>query len=897
MSLFDGLLHRLHVLRRGERYADEVATELRFHADLEALAQRAESPDELAAELAARRSLGNVTYYREEVRRMTPLAWLDAIRQDARYAWRGLARSPGFTAAVVVTLGLGIGVNASVFSFMNRLFLRVPDGVVDPAGVRRLYIEYSRPEEPGGRLSFDSFSYPYIRALRLAEDSTIQLGAFTSPDSTAIVEGESRVPIRLSRVTASYFSLLGVRAQRGRLFTGDEARIESPTPVAVISNALWHSAYGGDERILGRKISIGARPFTVVGIAATTFTGIDLDAVDVWVPANTYEGSPSNGVAWYDTFQSSFRIVARIPSSSPETRVFAAATAAIRSVHLAGWFYDSTAVARAGSILRAAGPSKPDQEVSISTRIAGVALIVFLIAVANVTNLLLVRAARRRREIAVRRALGVSGRRLYQQLITESVLLGVLGGACAVLFAVWGATGLRRLLLPRVHWATNAVDGSTLAFIALAALAAGVVAGLAPGFQSTQPDLINSLRAGAREGAYRHSRLRSALLVVQTALSVVLMIGAGLFVKSLDLVRSIDVGYDVEHVVFVGPRFLGARPPATDVAAGLERAMARLRDVPTIDGVAFASVAPMRGASYTTITLPDRDSLPSFEGERGASMVPVSPGYFRATGIPLLAGRDFGGDDRYGAPKTLIVSRAMARAYWPGKSAIGQCLILGKRGAPCATVVGVVGDVHRYDVIEKPKLQFYLSAAQADTFFAPTVLVLRARDANLQTAASQAATELRRALPASSPAVVRTMAQALEPQFRPWRLGAALFVTLGLLALVVAAIGVYSVVAYSVSQRTREMGIRIALGARRADVLSLVVGEGARTVAIGIALGVVVALAAGRLVATLLYGISAHDPAVLIGAAFALLVVGGVASWVPSWRAAAVDPVVALRSD
>ena len=897
MSLVDGLIHRLYVLRRGERYGDEVAREMDFHAQLATLAQRGERPDQLAAELTARRTLGNVTYYREEVRRMTPLAWLDGIRQDLGYAWRGLARAPGFTLAVVLTLGLGIGVNASVFSFMNRLFLRVPDGVVDPSSVRRLYVEFSRPEEPTGRLAFDSFSYPFFRAISLAEDSSVHMAAFTEPDSTAIVNGDSRVPIRLSRVTGGYFGVLGVRPERGRLFVGDETRIESPTSVAVISDALWRTAYGADERVLGRMISIGSHQFTVIGIGAPSFSGIDIDAVDVWVPANTYGAQGFAGLAWYDTFQNSFRVIARIPPAVQDSRVLAMATVALRSVHLTGFVYDSTETARAGSIVREAGPAKRAQEVSISTRIAGVALIVLFIAIANVTNLLLVRAARRRREIAVRRALGVSGTRLYQQLITESVLLGLLGGACAALFAAWGSTALRRLLLPRVHWSAAAMDASTLVFIALTAVAAGIVAGLAPGFQSTRPDLVNSLRAGAREGAYRHSRLRSAMLVVQTALAVVLLIGAGLFVRSLDLVRSLDMGYDVDHLIFVGPTFAGARPSATERMAGLERAAARLRAVPILEGVGYATSAPMRGESFTTITLPDRDSLPLFEGERGASMIAVSPGYFRATGVPLLAGRDFGSEDGSRGTRTLIVSKAMARVYWPGKNAVGQCLILGKRGGKCGTVVGVVGDVHRMAVIEKPGLQFYLPAAQADTFFAPTQLVIRAQDANIAAAGSLAAAELRRAFPTSGPAGIRTMTQSLERQFRPWRLGAELFVTLGLLALVVSAIGVYSVVAYSVSQRTREMGIRIALGARAGDVLSLVVGEGSRTVAIGVVLGVIVALATGRLVATLLYGITAHDPPVLVGAALALMAVGAGASLVPSWRAATVDPVVALRSD
>ena len=896
MSMLDGLRHRVYVLWRGERYGREVERELHFHVELERLAA---SHDHSAtdAELAARRAVGNTTYYREEVRRMTPLAWLDVLRQDVAYAWRGLRRSPGFTGAVMITLGLGMGVNAAVYSFLDTLFERPPQGVVRPSEVRRLYIDVAEFQIPGARFAIPGFSYPSVRAIVAAESAQVELAAFSEPDSVAVIDGATRIPIRASHVSASYFSLLGVKPERGRFFSGDEARIEAPTQVAVLSDAFWRRAFGARDAVVGRKVDIEGRPFTVIGVAAPGFSGIDLDAVDVWLTANTNAyGLAFTGEPWYESFNNDFEMLARIPPGVSEARLMATATQAHLSVHLRGLMYDSTQRVETGSIVRAAGPENTAREVSISTRLAGVTLIVLLIAIANVANLLLVRATRRRREIALRRALGVTGGRLYAQLLTESVLLGMLGGAVALLVAFWSATALRRLLLPHVQWSTPAIDARTVWLIAGLSLAVGIVAGLAPAFQASQPNLVDSLKAGSHEGAYRRSMLRSTLLALQTALSIVLLVGAGLFVRSLGNVRAIDLGYDVDQTMFAEPHFVTS-PPAADVYARLDAAADRLRESPGVEAVALAQNAPMRGYSGTGISLPDRDSVPMFDGMRGAWNLTVSPGYFRATGVPLIAGRDLNASDRLGPGGSVVVSRTMASLYWPGESAIGKCLIVGKHGDPCSTVVGIVADVHRGRVIEKPGLLFYLPAAPTDTFSLPRTLIVRVDEHKAGVVSARIARELARQFPTMMPATVMTLRQSLDSQLRPWRLGAELFTALGVLALVVAALGVYSVVAYSVSQRTREMGIRIALGAQRSDVVSLVVGEGARVLLVGVAAGVAISLAAGRLVASLLYGISPRDLPVFIGSTLTLLIIGIVASAFPSLRAARVDPVAALRTD
>ena len=888
----------MYVLWRRERYVHEVEREMRFHLEL---ASRAASDrtGELEVEVDPRHTFGNTTYYREEVRRVTPLNWFDRIRQDTSYAWRGLRRAPGFTVAVVLTLGLGIGVNAAVFSFMDRLFVRPPAGVTAPNEVRRIYADLmDHGDNAGGRVAFDGFSYPYFLAIAAAEDPSLELALYTDPDSTAAVVNGVRFPIRQSRASANYFRLLGVRPQRGRFFTGDEAAIESPTLVAVLSDAFLRRAYPAGEQVIGRTIEIGNRPYTVIGVASAPFTGIDVNAVDVWVPANTYGlGSEPRSEPWYQTFQSSFGILARIPRGVSEAHVTTAATTAMRTVHLRGWFYDSTQTAVTGSIIRANGPMQRQQEVSIATRLAGVAFIVLLIACANIANLLLVRATRRQREIALRRALGVSAGRLYSQLLTESLLLSMLAGMVGLALAFWAATALRRLLLPHVQWADAAIDLRTIAFIVIGSLVTGMVTGLVPAMHATRPDVMNSLKAGAREDSYQHSNLRSVLLVVQTALSVLLIAGAGLFVRSLKNVEHIDVGFDIVNTLSVEPVFAATPPSAKERFLSMPLVAERMRSAPGVEAAGFASSGPMGGYSVTGFYLPDRDSLPPLGNERWPSNIAISPGYFRATGVPLLAGRDFGPEDRRDGAGAVIVSRAMARLYWPNESAVGKCVQLGKPDAPCSMVVGVVGDVNRMRLIEEPSLQFYRPLTQVDTVYAPKALIVRTSAGNAPAVTKLASAELKRVFPQMAPVRARTIEQQLEPQFRPWRLGAQLFTALGLLALVVATIGVYSVVAYAVSQRTREMGIRLALGAQTRDILSLVVGEGSRVVLLGVVLGIAGALLAGRLIAALLFGVSARDPLVLAGTAVLLAIVGLVASALPGWRATRVDPVAALRAD
>jgi putative ABC transport system permease protein len=887
MSRIRGISHRFRVLVDPDGYAREVEREIRFHLDHEAMHKRGLGLPEPDAEYAARCQFGNVTYVREEVRRMSGQDWIDRLKQNIGYAVRGLRQSPGFTAAVVLILGLGLGVNAAMFSFLDQLFLKAPSGVAKPAEVRRLYAGYARKDEPNGRLYSSRLHYPQAREIRRAIDTTTRIGLFwDQADSVAVTVGTAKFPVQLALADADYFRTLGIRPQLGRIFDEIEDQIVTPAPVAIISDAMWKRVFNSDPRVVGSTFRINYQRITVIGVAPKDFSGIDLGRCDLWLPLNN-SGFPDKigTTPWYDTYQAGFSAVVRVEDAAAERRFLDVASRIAAATKVAYWG-DSTVDVRSGPIQASLGPAKSDKEHEIAVRLGGVGLIILLITLANVSNLLLVRATRREREIAVRRALGVSRRRLFEQLLTESVLLAVLGGTVSILLAVWAGAALRGLLLPEVRWASGILDPRLMAFALGAAALTGIIVGVVPAVHAWRPDLVASLRAGGKSGAYRRSHLRNAFLVVQTALSVVLLVGSGLFVRSLHNVHAVDVGFDytTTHVVTV---FADTGSLSKEVAAVMPTLLERAASIPGIESVAAADGGPMLRRTFDRVVLPGHDSLPVVFGQRGASKRSVTAGYFRTVGQRILQGREFARDD---AP-SIIVEEAMAKAYWPGESALGKCLIVGKSAA-CRPIIGVAANTHSYGIVnDKPVATFYTNAEDTRN------LLLRFGPDKLAQVSPVISSEVKRLVPRA--AWVRTwpVDRYFESELRPWRLGATLFTAMGGLALIVAAVGAYSVIAYAVSQRANEMGIRVALGARIEHIATLVIGDGLRTILLGAAVGVVLALAAGRLVASLLYGISPRDPMILAAAAIMLAVIGVVACLIPALRAARVDPVTALRAD
>jgi putative ABC transport system permease protein len=830
------------------------------------------------------------------------LGALDVLRQDASYSWRSIRRSPGFTLTVLVTLALGIGANAATFTVLDRLYLRVPDGVHDPESIRRVWMYHSGVTDSEGKASFGiAVNYPLYRGIRDVAPNPRDLALYGTDNSLFLAREGRKTRVRGIFATASYFGVLGVRAAFGRVYTAAEDSLGAGARVVVLSHRFWEREFAGDSAVLGRTVRIETDNYTVIGVLPRDFSGLDLQAADTWMPLASMPSTHwrVRQPRWWENVNPwSFETIQRV-SADGDARAFEQrASLAVRDVNrrLFPQRPDTLAAIRTAPLV-GSGLGEPGQDMMISTRLSGVAIIVLLIACANVTNLLLARAVRRRREIAVRLALGISRGRLVRLLTTETVLLAVLAGAVAVGVAWWGGTLLRALLLPQVTWYESALHPRVVGFAFLVSLLAGLVAGIIPALQSSNPELTQSLKEGVREGRVHRSRLRQGLVVTQAAFSLMLLVGATLFVRSLDNVRGLDIGYDADRLLFAYPQFdAGQAPPAAVQAAQVAQIAQRFEGRPGVEGVARVVNIPMQGISFTTFFWGPggvdssgslRQNFPTFSA--------VSPEFFRVVGLRFVQGRAFEGGA--GAPGEVVVNEAMAAKLWPGRLALGECMRFDKRANPCYTVVGVVENARASYVIEEPKPQFYLPTDNMPLKgWSATVLAVRTRTDAMPAVSAALSAEIRSAFPTAD-ANVSPMMDQLEPEYRPWRLGASLFTAFGLLALLVACIGIYSTVSYGVTQRRHEFGVRIALGARLGDVLTQVVGEGVRVVAVGIVVGVALALAAGKLIASLLYGVKATDPLVMTAVAVTLLLVAAAAALVPAWRASRVNPVTALRSE
>jgi len=812
--------------------------------------------------------------------------WLAGWRQDVTYAFRSLRRTPGVTITIIVTLALGLGVNTAMFSLLNAVFLRPPSGVAQPEQVRRLWSEMTFQT---GKQFWSGYAYPQYLAVGEALGTLGRMTMYRGPEEVRVGRGPGASHAMRSSAKSDYFAVLGVRPALGRFFTPDEDRMGAGERVAVVSHGFWQRALGGDPRALGQPILLEGQPHVVIGVADPAFTGVDLDATDVWTPVAAMTWwQPS---WWTGTNVNGFQILIRPADGVRVEAIDARVTMALRQDRGGRW----ASVSRTGSIIAAQGPGKKLQEVEIATRLGGVALIVLFIACANVVNLLLARAVRRRREIAVRLSLGISRSRLARLLLTESLLLALGAGAAAILAAQWGGTVLRTLLLPDVRWAHSPIDWRVLIVAAVATLIAGLIAGAIPALQAGSTALNEVLKTGAREGHIQRSRTRSLLVVAQAALSVMLLVGAALFVRSLANVRGLDLGFDASRLLFARVRF-EAKDSLRDAAmpTRLAELAERLRGAPGVQETALTGMPPMRGFS-TQAYYPDADTL-THKKPMGMFWA-VSSGYFETAGTRLVSGSRFPRATGSAMPPSVIVNDAMAKALWPNENPIGRCVRFAKPDARCNTVIGVVETAHWDGLIEEPTPQFYLPVENMPfTGWRANVIALRANERDVAGLTRQVSATLRGAFP-DGEIVIDAMSTILEPKFRPWRLGATLFSMFGILAAIVAAVGIYSTVSYSVSQRTHEFGVRVALGAQLADVVRQVMAEGLRTVVVGVAIGVVLALAAGRLIASLLYGISPRDPAAISVVVVTLLAVAAAAAMVPAWRAARVDPVTALRAE
>ena len=824
---------------------------------------------------------------------------LDHVVQDLRYAVRGLRRSPGFTAAVVVTLALGIGANTAMFSVVDRLMFRPLAYLHHPESAHRIYWQW---QERDVRTTSMSTQYARYLDLRRWTTSFSHLAGF-SERSLAIGEGDEAREYRVGTVSASFFDFFDARPALGRFFRADEDQTPRGADVAVLSYAFWQSAFGGRD-VLGEVLVVGNVRTTIIGVAPEGFAGIDdSNPPSVFIPITTFAGNTGTDDAktYYTRYQWGWMhvMVRRRPGVTIAQAEADASQAFRRSWQAAREDEPQMAsIERAqprvavSSLRPGSGPS-PSLEARTALWVTIVAGIVLLIACANVANLLLARGLGRRRETAVRLAIGVSRSRLVLQSLTESLLLALTGGAAALLVSQWAGSAIRGLLVATpVAGAPAFTDPRTLTVTLGLTIIVAVLIGLLPSMVSGRGDLARTLRGGARGGTSEGARLRGTLLIVQGALSVMLLVGATLFVRSLNAVKALPMGYDVERVLLVSRVLRGPWPGDSAMRAMSEVLLAAAQALPGVESAAWVSSAPFVSTSSARVFVSGVDSTDRLGEFRYQA---ATPDYFRTMGTRILRGRGFTADDRLGAPAVGIVSVSMARALWPGQEALGRCFRVRADTMPCTTVIGIAEDMVQRELDDARRFHFYMPIDQ----FRRTHgigLVMRLRgDPSLEAESIRAA--LQRVMPGSAYVVTQPLRRVVHGAQRAWRLGATMFVTFGALAVLVAAVGLHGLIGYNVAQRMHELGVRVALGAQRRAILALVVGQGLRLVLAGVAIGTLAAIAAGRWIEPLLFRQSARDPWVFGGVAGVMIVVALVASAVPALRAAEADPNSALRAE
>jgi len=868
----------------------DIDDELRFHLEerTEELV-RGGMPND-AARATALAEFGSVTAVQAGLRsidtrlerRRRRGAWRDELALDLRFAFRGLRRQPVFAAIVIATLALGIGANSAIFSVVDAVLLK-PLPYREPGQLVRVWSTYPPPKAIFVQMRANTRSFTGIAGYGFERDVSV-LRPCVSADATC-------APVRATAadVSANLFSLLGVNAELGRALRDGEDRPGSDG-VVVLGHALWQQTFGGDPNVIGARFSIDGIPRTVVGVMPNDFA-LPTAGTQLWLPATI---NPSNGVEYW--YESNLRMIGRLRGGV----TLAQATSALRA-----------AADRARPTFPLRMPDRWGREADVIslkrddtggsapmlTVVFGSVLAVLLVCCANVANLVMARGAAREREVAIRGALGAGRRRVVRQMLTENVVLGLLGalvGLGVAYAALHGFVALLPARLPRAE--TIAIDSRVLVFTLLLSLGTSVVFGVLPAIRASRPDLRSTLGSGSSRTATPHRRASEALVVAQIALAVLLVAGAGLLLKSLWLLRQVDPGFRPDHVLAVEvplPSF--SNDTVTRGRDFYESVLSRMEALRPVRAAAVTSAIPF-GAMSNRAAI-DLEEHPTPQGRLGPTpkFAAITPDYPRTMGIPLVAGRAFSDADRDGAPPVALVDQAAARTFWPNENPIGKRLrfIWLK---DWMTVVGVVGDVRRDSLTAVPEPSLYVPLRQNSIATAAFVLLRVAGetriDAGLTTAVRDVVTSVNATVPLGR---MRELRAAVDDSAAAPRFTSLLLAIFAAAALLLGAIGIYGVVAYSVARRTREIGVRMALGARRTDVLAMVLGEGARLAGVGLLVGFVAAFAAGRLLAGLLFGVRPTDPIVLVSVPVLLGVVAVAATLVPAFRASRVDPVVTMR--
>jgi predicted permease len=849
--------------RRLDRDLDD---ELRFH--LETRAERHQqagmSPGDAVQE--ARHSFGNPTFLKEECRDMWTFQRIEILWQDLRYAARALRKSPGFSIVAILTLALGIGANTAIFSVVNALLLR-PLPYKDAGRLMRLW-----PTGPrGDRLPHAVTSYPDFMDWREQSHSFEQVEGYV-PRSFNLTGGDEPQRVYGLRSSAGLLTLLGVTPIHGRAFLAEEIQ-PGKDHVLLLSEGLWQSRFARDPHVLGKIVKLNDENYTVIGILPGAFQFPPDNPSNLVLPLPP---DPNRGHGFVN-------VAARLKPGITVAKAQVEMDTVARRLEMQYPKYNKETGVRV----------LPLQESFVGSFRAALLIFlsavgfVLLIACANVANLYLARTAGRQKEFVVRAAMGAGRFRLIRQLLTESALLGLAGGTAGLLFAYWGVKVM--VVLVRTAFSTAAMnsvslDGPVLGF-----------AGLAPALGISRLDLNDTLKEGSRgvTGNQRRNRIRSTLVVAEIALALVLLIGAGLTLKSFMILERVDAGVHPENVLVMNISMGGKKYAKTQARAPfMETVLHRIEQLPGVRSAAVVTDVPLTDNSDSMgISIEGRPDPPPKQ-KPSVNYNIVGPGYLRTLGIPLLRGRDFSGRDTEATPTVALINQAMARKFWPDENPIGARISTDKKN--WASIEGVIGDVRQLGLRSEPRPEVYLSYLQ-DPFAWPylSLLVQTSLDPMKQVSSIQAVIwSVDKDLPIAS---VSSMEQIRSGSIAQPRMTALLLATFALLALVLAAVGIYGVMAYSVTQRTHEMGLRMALGASIADVLKLVVGHGMILTGCGVVLGLAGAFTLTRVLTKFLWGVRPTDPATFIAVSLLLAGVAVLASYLPARRAAKVDPMVALR--
>ena len=819
---------------------------------------------------------------------------MDTLLQDLRYGVRMLLKSPGLTLVAVLSLALGIGANTTIYTLLNAVF-QGPVAIQEPDRVAAVYTTDSKNR--GGFNDFTETSYPNYEDYR---DRATVFAAIAAHSGVGLNLAGGGKPEQINGeiVSGNYFDLLGVRITVGRGFLPEEDKVPGKSPVAVLSDGFWRKHFGADPQIVGRSIKLNGRDFTVIGVLPPGFRGLNtLFAPDLYVPMMMHEQVLTGFVAenFNDRRALLFDIVARL---KPEATMEQAHADLERIGSLLEKEYPEPNKFRSATLLPIAqtliNPNLRGAFIKAGGLLMTVVGLVLLIACANVANLLLARGAARRREIAIRMSLGAGRARLIRQLLTESVVLALLGGAAGLLLAFWSKDLLMAWRPPQFFLQVPDLnlDGRVLLFTLGVSLATGILFGLAPALQASRAELQVELKERTGSGGGRgRVTLRGALVVGQVALSLLSLIGAGLFIRSLGAMQRIDPGLDMSRLLVLGFD-VGAQgydqPRAEEFYRRVQETSGA---IPGVERVSLAAALPIGGGAIGRTVFPEGHDETNKTTGTFVTAMSVTPGHLETAGIALQKGRDLALQDRPGAPLAVIINQTMARRFWPDEEAVGKRFkFFGDE--TYREVVGIVEDTKLFTLGEDPVAIAYVPLLQA---YEPQMIlyVRTARDpAGMLDTVRRGVQALDPDLPLTN---VQTASDLLDQSLWTARMGAALLTIFGALALLLAAIGLYGVMSYSVSQRTQEFGIRMALGAGRHEVLTLVLRQGMFLVGVGLLIGIAGAFAATPLVATFLVGVSASDPATFALIPILLVAVALLAGYLPARRATRVDPMVALR--